>query len=170
MLRHNAHTQAMADKFNEETRCFDYTIYRGHYDGWLVYQPLHADSRVYIEGFPTAILVKEDKVVEATIDSPWEPFEIYDYCSKHYDYLRPGRKILREYRRKIELDDFSSDEERNYITEIIYTPLNYADLCVYLSIAKRVGKRIVIKQEEDFTSYDPSQCDGWRYYIEIVDK
>lgn len=182
MLRHNAHTQAMADKYNQEDGYYDYTIYLGHYDGYLVYQPLHADNIPREEGFPTVILVSEKGVIEATINSPWNPFRILEYCAKHYDYLRPGRKILREYRRKVEQDDFSSDEEREYISEILRmtafpgevyrgydNPLNYADLCVYLSIAERMGKRIAIKPEDDFTSYGP-QFDGWRYYIEIVDK
>lgn len=183
MLRHNAHTQAIADEFNKKCRGFEYTIYRGHYDGWLVYEPVHADTEPRCEGYPTVILVGEDKVVEATFDSPWDPFTVLDYCAKHYDSLRPGRKILREYRRKVEQNEFASKKERDYITEIISMtafpgevyrgydmPLNYADLCVYLSIAQRVGKRIAIKPEPEFTAYGSSQCDGWRYYIEITNK
>jgi len=176
MLRHSPHTQALADKFNQEERYFDYTVYRGHFEGWLVYQPVHADTIPRCEGFPTVILVSENDVVEATIDSPWNPFEVLEFCAKHYDHLRPGRKILREYRRKVEENNFSSDEERKYIKEIVMLtpfpgeiyrgydcPLNYADVCTYLEIANRVGKRIAIKPLEDTME----RCDGWAYYIEI---
>lgn len=177
-LRHNAHTQAIADR--EASEHWDYAIYIGHYQQYLVYLPVYSDSIVRVEGLPQYILIDEhDNVLWSEVGSPFDSFEIYDYCSRHYDSHRPGRKLLREYRRKVMENDFLPTDDKKYISEIVHitrfpgevyygydTPVEFATMCDYLYIAHRTGKRLRIVSDD---SINHDRLDGWEYYLEIVD-
>ena len=91
---------------------------------------------------------------------------------KFRDYKK-GRLIFREYERKLMEDAFASDEERDYVSEIVHNqhpgydvPVPKTELYNFLEIADRLGMKLELKPYE----WCKIRNDGWAYYVELVEK
>lgn len=167
MIRNNKHIQEQADKCAQEYGYFC-ASYLGRKGESFIYTPCYSDNKPRCVGLPAVIVVKD---FEAVFIMGMESFEIFDDL-KFRDH-RKGRSIFKEYERKVMEDNFSSGEEREYISEIVNNqrpgydvPVEKSDLYNYLEIADRLNMKIELKPYE----WCMERNDGWEYYIQLVDK
>ena len=167
MIRNNKHIQELADKCAQKHGYFC-ASYLGRKGDSFIYAPHYSDNEPRCEGLPPVIVIKDDK---ATFIMGIESFDIFNNL-KFRDYKK-GRSIFREYERKMMENDFASDEEREYISEIVNNqrpgyevPVEKSELYDYLEIADRLNMKIELKPCE----YSMGRNDGWEYYIELVVK
>lgn len=165
MIRSNKHIQELADRCAREKGYFC-ASYLGRKGEQFIYAPRYKDCEPRCEDLPPVIVVSND---EANFVMGMESFEIFNNL-KFRDYKK-GRSIFREYERKVMQDEFVSDEEREYIREIVNNqrpgydiPVPKTELYEYLEIADRLNMKIKLKP----CNYCRDRNDGWVYYMELV--
>lgn len=175
MLRYNPEYNLKADEFVQGN--WDFAFYMGHYhersDGgklihdWLAFRPMHNDSRHYIEGLPIYVLLDETNIRMTDVS---ECFKVLDQIAT-IDHYAKGRKILREFERKYQTEDYVNAKEREYIREIIHAirggyevEFEDNDLYIFLQESQRLGRQIIIVPDED---ENRGKLDGWSYYLKL---
>lgn len=167
MIRNNKEIQELADRCAQKHGYFC-ASYLGRKKNDFIYATRYQDSEPRTEGLPALIVVKD---MTATFVMGMESFDVLDNL-RFRDYKK-GRSIFKEYERKVDENDFESDDERKYISEIVYNqrpgfdiPIEKTELYDYLEIADRLNMNIELKPCE----YSKDRLDGWEYYIELVEK
>lgn len=167
MLRHNKHFQEFADKCAKDNGYFC-ASYLGRMGDSFIYAPRYSDNKIRCEGYPPVIVINDDEPLF------FMGMESFDFLKdlKFRDYKK-GRSMFREYERKYYQNDFASDEECEYISDIVNNqqpsydiPVEKKELYDYLEIADRLNMKIELKPQEN----SMERHDGWEYYIELVKK
>lgn len=163
-MRLNKAIQKLADDCAREAGYFC-ASYLGRLEEEFVFSTRYSDSEPRCEGLPSLVIVK-DGIARHVMDV--ESFHYLDEV-KFRDY-RKGRAIYREFERKVDEDDFSSMEERDYITEIVMNqrpgydvPIDKETLYDYLEIADRFGLMLDLVPMD----YSMGRNDGWEYYLRL---
>lgn len=164
MLRHNKEIQALADKCAQENGYFC-SSYLGRKGEMFVYEPCERSCEYKCTDLPSVIIVEDGKAEYVG----WErSFDILNGL-KFRDYKK-GRGIFREYERKVDNNDFISEKEQEYISEIVNNqrpgydvPVPKTDLYKYLEIADRLNMKIELKTYK----WCKDRNDGWCYYLEL---
>lgn len=148
-MRYNKEIQKLADQCAQEE---DYLCasYLGQYKNSFVFEPMYEDNSPRCTGFPCLIFVQDG------VAALWQELDLCSVYKKTHYRGAAGRRIVERYRRMIRLNNFRSEEHRNYICSIIvYLNSPFASktqLYQYVEIAERLGKRL-----EFFTLEDQSQ-------------
>ena len=167
MIRNNKHIQKLADKCAQENGYFC-ASYLGRKGDMFIYAPTEKTSEIKCTDLPPVITIKDNKVSFVT---GMQSIEILQGL-KFRDYKK-GRLIFREYERKLKNDDFTSNEEREYVSEIVYNqhpgydvPVPKTELYNFLEIADRLDMKLELEPYE----WCKTRNDGWVYYVELVEK
>ena len=167
MIRNNKHIQELADKCAQENGYFC-ASYLGRKVDTFIYAPTEKSSEIRCTDIPPVITIKGNMVSFVTGMQSIEMLE----GMKFRDYKK-GRLIFREFERKVLNDDFVSDEEREYVSEIVYNqrpgyevPVPKTELYNFLEIADRLGMKLKLMPYE----WCKTRNDGWAYYVELVEK
>ena len=164
MLRHNKHFQEMADKCAKKNG-FLCAYYIGRCGDMFVYEPIAKKIERRFE-FPDVITIKNNRV------KYHKSFTSIDILAgtKRHDHKK-GREIYREYERKWSQNDFASEKEREFISEIVENQqpgydvaVGKEDLYKYLELSERLGMKLKLTPYE----WCKERCDGWEYYLEWV--
>jgi hypothetical protein len=91
----------------------------------------------------------------------------------NYDYLKKGRKLFREIESKYLQLCFDDTEDNIHLRGLyavvklnVYDYLiSENDMYLFLQESERLGRKIEIVPIEETTH----QCDGWKYYLRLVD-
>ena len=163
-MRLNKDIQKIADVCAQEAGYFC-ASYLGLLGEEFVFSTRYSESEPRCEGLPSLIIVR-DGVARHVMDV--ESFNYLDEV-KFRDYKR-GREIFREFERKVDAEDFTSMEERDYITEIVSNqrpgydvPIDKETLYDYLEIADRFGLMLDLVPMD----YSMGRIDGWEYYLRL---
>lgn len=167
MIRNNKHIQELADKCAQENKYFC-ASYLGRKGDMFIYAPTEKTSEIKCTDLPPVITIKDNKVSFVT---GMQAIEILEGLK--FRYYKKGRFIFREYERKLMNDDFTSDEEREYVSEIVHNqhpgydqPVPKTELYNFLEIADRLDMKLELEPYEWCKTRD----DGWVYYVELVEK
>jgi len=167
MIRNNKLIQELADKCAQENGYFC-ASYLGRKGVLFVYAPKEKASEIKCTDIPPVITIKGYRV---SFVNGMQSFEIIEGL-KFRDYKK-GRQIFKEYERKVMANDFSSFEEKEYISEIVYNqhpgyevPVPKTQLYEYLEIANRLGMKLKLVPYE----WCKTKNDGWAYYVELIKK
>ncbi len=167
-MRHNNKIQQIADECAKENG-YLCALYLGKIgEETFVYKPMEANSELRCEGLCKWIVVRGGKA-EFLRCLTYEPLE----GLKRRDFKK-GREMYRKYR-DIWFDQKSStEEERQYAATIVHLVEGFCydggnveptTMYQYLEIAGRLNMKIT-------SVPDPStmdRCDGWEYYIQLVE-
>ena len=163
-MKLNKAIQSIADACAQENGYFC-ASYIGRLGEEFVFATRYSDSEPRCEGLPSLVIVKDG---QARHLMDVESFHYLDKV-KFRDY-RKGRAIYREFERKVDENDFKSDEERDYITEIVQlqrsgydVPIDGSVLYDYLEIADRFGLMLDLVPEDGCMQ----RHDGWEYYLRL---
>ena len=155
--------QKLADERAQKEGYFCASYY-GNDTEKYIFIPMYSDSQERTLGLFTYIVVKNMK---ARIHRGLN-YNGLDGIRKR-DYYR-GRKIFQEFERKYYQDDFTCEEEREYISAIVQNQhpnydvsVDKATLYNYLEIAERFGMKLELVPEE----WTKERNDGWEYYLEL---
>lgn len=167
MIRNNKHIQEQADLCAQEYGYFC-ASYLGRKGDLFVYAPKEKVSEIKCTDLPPVITIKGNIVSFVT---GMQSLDILGGL-KFRDYKK-GRHIFKEYERKVMANDFSSDKEQEYITEIVNNqhpgyevPVSKNELYEYLEIANRLGMILKLVPYE----WCKTRNDGWAYYVELIEK
>lgn len=167
MIRNNKHIQELADECAQKNGYFC-ASYLGRKGDVFIYAPTEKTSEIRCTDLPPVITIKDNQVSFVT---GMQSIEILEGL-KFRDYKK-GRLIFREYERKLMEDAFASDEERDYVSEIVHNqhpgydvPVSKTELYNFLEIADRLGMKLELKPYE----WCKRRNDGWAYYVELVEK
>lgn len=164
-MRLNKAIQKLADDSAQEGGYFC-ASYLGRIEDEFVFSTRYSDSEPRCEGLPSLVIVK-DGIAQLVMD-----VESFHYLNKvNFRNYRKGRTIYRKFERKVDEDNFSSIEERDYITEIVMNqqrpgydvPIEKETLYDYLEIADRFGLMLDLVPMD----YSMSQNDGWEYFLRL---
>ncbi len=165
MIRNNKHVQKLADKCAQKNKYFC-ASYLGRKGDMFIYAPTEKTSEIKCTDLPPVITIKDNKVSFVT---GMQAIEILEGL-KFRDYKK-GRFIFRDYERKLMDGDFTSNEEREYVSEIVHNqhpgydvPVPKTELYNFLEIADRLGMKLELKPYE----WCKTRNDGWAYYVELV--
>ncbi len=164
-MKLNKDIQKLADERAQKEGYFCASYYGCDGDKYI-FIPMFADSQERILGLFTYITVKNMK---ARIHRGLNYSGLAGIRKR--DFYR-GRAIYREYERKYDHDDFTNDEEREYISAIVQNqrpgyevPVSKSTLYDYLEIAERFGMKLELEVEER----TKERNDGWEYYVVLKD-
>lgn len=163
-MRLNKEIQRIADECAKEEGYFC-SSYLGKVGEEFVFATRYADSVPRCEGLPALVVVNNMKA-RFLMDA--ESFH-YLHEVKYRDYKK-GRTIFRDFERKVDEDDFVNEEERRYVTDIVYNqrhgyniPVPKDTLYDYLEIADRFGLMLDLIPSE----LSMQRNDGWEYYLRL---
>jgi len=168
-MRYNKIYHQHADRI-AKTHGYEFAIYMGHYNTknnkWLAFIPKENDTLCRKTGLLKYILINEKQEL-------WQSTTIFDLPFLNYDYLKKGRKLFREIESKY-LQLCFDDTEDNIYWRGLYTVvklnvydylISENDMYLFLQESERLGRKIEIVPIEETTH----QCDGWKYYLRLVD-
>ena len=168
-MRYNKTYHQHADRI-AKAHGYEFAIYMGHYNTknnkWLAFIPKENDTLCRKTGLLKYILINEEQEL-------WQSTTIFDLPFLNYDYLKKGRKLFREIESKY-LQLCFDDTEDNIYWRGLYTVvklnvydylISENDMCLFLQESERLGRKIEIVPIEETTH----QCDGWKYYLRLVD-
>ena len=166
MIRYCSKYHQQADRLAKENG-FEFAVYMGHFRSALVFVPHHNDTLQYAEGFHY-ISVNEKG---ACWHSPIIPPLCFPYS---YDYLKKGRLLFDELRKKVldfDLDDAdwqNNAELYNSIRGRQWGDANVPiiakeDLYLFLQEGKRLGRKVLVKP------YMERRGDIFVYYTDSED-
>ena len=166
-MRYNATYHRQADKIAIE-HGFEFAVYMGHYrtrkHNCLAFIPHYNTNRnVQTSGFHY-ILLTEKGGHFYTHSEPPKDFP-------DYDYLKKGRAILDEIKRKFFAYEFANEEERLYCRDIFQAvnkysydvPIPEEDMCLFLQEGKRLGRAIEFVGDE----INEHIIDSWINYFKL---
>ena len=168
-MRYNKTYHQRADRL-AKAHGYEFAIYMGHYNTknkkWLAFIPKENDTLCRKTGLLKYILINEKQEL-------WQSTTIFDLPFLNYDYLKKGRKLFREIESKY-LQLCFDDTEDNVYWRGLYTVvrlnvydylISENDMYLFLQESERLGRKIEIVPIEETTH----QCDGWKYYLRLVD-
>jgi len=165
MLRNNSHIQDLADKLAKKNG-FVCASYLGRKGEVFIYEPIEKTSEVKCTDLPPVISVEDGHMTFVTGERVLDIL-----CGLKFRDYKKGREIFREMERKVDDDDFASEEERDWICEIVYNqrpnyeiPVNKTVLYKYLEVAARMNMKLELVPYD----YCKERNDGWGYYLELM--
>ena len=168
-MRYNKTYHQHADRI-AKAHGYEFAIYMGHYNTknnkWLAFIPKENDTLCRKTGLLKYILINEEQEL-------WQSTTIFDLPFLNYDYLKKGRKLFREIESKYLQLCFDDTEDNIYWRGLyavvklnVYDYLiSENDMYLFLQESERLGRKIEIVPIEETTH----QCDGWKYYLRLVD-
>ena len=168
-MRYNKTYHQHADRI-AKAHGYEFAIYMGHYNTknnkWLAFIPKENDTLCRKTGLLKYILINEKQEL-------WQSTTIFDLPFLNYDYLKKGRKLFREIESKYLQLCFDDTEDNVYWRGLyavvklnVYDYLiSENDMYLFLQESERLGRKIEIVPIEETTH----QCDGWKYYLRLVD-
>ena len=165
MLRNNSYIQGLADKCAQQNG-FVCASYLGRKGEVFIYEPIEKTSEVKCTDLPPVIAVEDGQVTFVTGERVLDIL-----CGLKFRDYKKGRQFFREMERKVDDDDFASEEERDWICEIVYNqrpsyeiPVNKTVLYKYLEVAARMNMKLELVPYD----YSKERNDGWGYYLELM--
>ena len=143
MLRNSPYIQELADKCAQKNG-FVCASYLGRKGEVFIYEPIEKTSEVKCTDLPPIITVENSHATFVTGESVLEIL-----CGLKFRDYKKGRLIFREMERKVNDNDFVSDDECEWVREIVYNqrpsyeiPVNKTDLYKYLEVATRMNLKL----------------------------
>ncbi len=168
-MKHNHIIQRIADVCAKENG-YLCALYLGKIgEETFVYKPMEADSELRCEGLCKWIVVRDGKAEFLSLLT-YKPFE----GLKKRDFKK-GREMYKCYRDVWFGHTPSTNEEQQYAATIVHLVegLGYdggnvepTTMYQYLEIAERLNMKITSVP----VSSTMDRCDGWKYYIQLVEK